>query len=313
MNPRGTTIHRSLAAIERRGAVLVLGNFDGVHLGHRALIGAARERADALGCGLIAATFFPPAKVLFAGAQFLSSETEKAQLLAEAGVDEVVVIPFDPTFAGTPAEHFAQDLAGSQPALVMVGEDFRFGRNRTGGLDLLRHHLPHLEVVPLELVAGEVAKSTAIRTALADADVARAERLLGAPYRVHGLVVQGEQRGRTLGYPTLNLETHPRKLLPPGVFAVWVDTPAGRFGGMANVGPRPTFPDSVPALEAHLFDVALDLYERQVTVHLLTHLRPPQRFGSLAALQAQLGDDARAARVALAARDANAIPLPESL
>jgi riboflavin kinase / FMN adenylyltransferase len=302
--------HRTLAGIERSGAVLVLGNFDGVHRGHRALISRARGRADDLGTTVVAATFFPPAKVLFAGAYFLSSEQEKAQLLAEAGADEVVVIPFHPTFAATPPEAFSAELARAEPALVMVGEDFRFGRGRSGGLDLLRASLPHLEVIPLELVAGEVAKSSAIREALTEADLTRAERLLGTPYRVHGRVVRGEQRGRTIGYPTLNLETHARKLLPPGVFAVWVDTPAGRFGGMANVGPRPTFPDAVPALEAHLFDVDLDLYERFVTVHLIAHLRPPQRFAGLLALQAQLAADARAARVALAQRHTRGEPDP---
>ena len=291
--------HRSLAALERRGAVWVLGNFDGVHRGHRALIGRARARADELGTAVVAATFFPPAKVLFGDAYFLSSEQEKAQLLAEAGADEVVVIPFDPIFAATPPEVFSAELARAQPALVMVGEDFRFGRGRSGGLDLLRSDLPHLEVMPLEWVAGEVAKSSAIRAALAAADVVRAERLLGAPYRVRGRVVRGEQRGRTIGYPTLNLETHERKLLPPGVFAVWVDTPAGRFGGMANVGPRPTFPDAAPALEANLFDVDLDLYERSVTVHLMAHLRLPQRFAGLPALRAQLAIDATTARAAL--------------
>lgn len=306
--PISVPTHRTLANIEKPGSVLVLGNFDGVHVGHRALIRQARARADALHSRLVIATFFPPAKVLFGGALFLSSEAEKASLLAEAGADEVVVIPFDRFFAATPPEQFVAALARAKPALVMVGEDFRFGRDRAGGLDLLRAELAHLEVVPLALVAGEVAKSSAIREALVAADVVRAERLLGAPYRVRGRVVRGEQRGRNIGYPTLNLETAAQKLLPPGVFAVWVDTPAGRFNGMANVGPRPTFPDAAPALEAHLFDADVDLYTQLVTVHLLAHLRPPSRFAGLAALQAQLARDAVAARAALAYRATGADP-----
>jgi len=297
-------LHRTLAGIERRGTVMAVGNFDGVHLGHRALLGRARGRADELGVALVAVSFFPPAKVLFGDARFLSSESEKAALLSEAGASEVVVIPFDRAFAATPPEDFAAAIAATRPAVVVVGEDFRFGRGRAGGLDLLRATLAHIEVVPLELTAGEVTKSSLIREALEAADVARAERLLGLPYRVSGRVVRGDQRGRTIGFPTLNVETDARKALPIGVFAVVVDTPAGRFDGVANVGPRPTYPDGAPALEAHLFDTDLDLYGRRVTVHLLDHLRGPRRFAGLAELRAQIAHDAQAARARIAARRA---------
>jgi riboflavin kinase / FMN adenylyltransferase len=247
-------------------------------------------------------SFFPPAKVLFARAQFLTTEREKHALLVEAGADAVVVVPFDRAFAATPATDFTAALAAVGPAMVVVGEDFRFGRAREGGLDRLRAAVPHLEVVALELADGVVAKSSAIRAALAAGDVELAERFLGAPYRITGEVVRGDQRGRTLGFPTANVATDPRKSLPIGVFAVAVDTPAGRFGGMANVGPRPTFPDGAPALEAHLFDADVDLYGREVTVHVLARLRPPRRFEGLDALTAQLHRDAADARAALAAR-----------
>jgi len=302
VDDQDVVLHRTLAGIERRGTVIALGNFDGVHLGHRALLARAREHADELGVALVAVSFFPPAKVLFGDARFLTSETEKAALLTEAGASEVVVIPFDRAFAATPPDAFADAVAATAPAVVVVGEDFRFGRARSGGLDLLRATLPHLEVVPLELTAGEVTKSSLIREALAAADVARAEQLLGLPYRVTGLVGRGDRRGRTIGFPTLNVGTDPRKALPIGVFAVVVDTPAGRFDGVANVGPRPTFPDGAPALEAHLFGTDLDLYDRRVTVHLLEHLRAPRRFDGLEALRSQLALDARAARSALASR-----------
>jgi riboflavin kinase / FMN adenylyltransferase len=295
-------LHRSLAEIERAGAVVALGNFDGVHVGHRALLAHARARADELGAPLVVVSFFPPAKVLFAKAQFLTTEEEKRALLAEAGADAVVVVPFDRAFATTPATDFTAALAAVGPAMVVVGEDFRFGRAREGGLDLLRAAVPHLEVVALELSDGVVAKSSAIRDALAAGDVEGAERLLGAPYRVSGRVVRGDQRGRTLGFPTANVATDGRKALPIGVFAVAVDTPAGRFGGMANVGPRPTFPDGAPALEVHLFDADVDLYDRVVTVHLLTRLRPPRRFDGPEALVAQLRRDEEAARALLSAR-----------
>ncbi|MFN2322490.1 MAG: riboflavin biosynthesis protein RibF [Trueperaceae bacterium] len=298
---RAVALRRAVADVAARRAVLALGNFDGVHLGHRALLTLAGTRARSLDAPLVVVSFFPPAKVLFGDARFLASETEKHALLREAGADEVAIVPFTRAFATTPPEAFVADLAALAPQLIVVGEDFRFGQGRTGGLDQLRAAADHLEVVPLELVGDEVVKSSAVRAALAAGDVARATHLLGAPYRVQGPVARGDQRGRTIGFPTLNVATDPRKALPIGVFAVRVDTPLGRYGGMANVGPRPTFPDGAPALEAHLFDVDLDLYGRDVTVHLLTRLRSPQRFDSVAALQEQLERDAAAARVALAA------------
>ncbi len=299
-DPGSVPLRRSLTEATTRQAVIALGNFDGVHVGHRALLAMAATRASELGTGLLVVSFFPPAKVLFGDAQFLTSEAEKHALLAEVGATEVVVVPFTHAFAATPPEDFARAIAGLDPQVVVVGEDFRFGRARAGGLDLLRTATAHLEVVPLELVGGVVVKSSSIRTALAEGDVARAEALLGAPYRVHGTVVTGDRRGRTIGFPTANLLTDPRKALPVGVFAVQVDTPSGRFGGMANVGPRPTFPDAAPTLEAHLFDVDVALEGRAITVHLRTHLRPPRRFDGVDALRRQLSQDATDARAALA-------------
>jgi riboflavin kinase/FMN adenylyltransferase len=296
----GVPLRRALADVAATSSVVALGNFDGVHVGHRALLAEARERANALGAPLVVVSFFPPAKVLFGDARFLTSEAEKHALLVEMGADEVAIVPFTRAFAATPAATFAGELAARSPRVVVVGEDFRFGRDRAGGLDLLRTATEHLEVVPLELAGGEVVKSSAVRLALAEGDVARATHLLGAPYRVHGPVVLGDQRGRTLGFPTANVATDPLKALPIGVFAVRVDTPFGRYGGMANVGPRPTFPDGAPSLEAHLFDVDLDLYGRSITVHLIAHLRAPRRFEGIDDLRAQLARDALDARAALA-------------
>jgi riboflavin kinase/FMN adenylyltransferase len=304
-------LRRSLADVVATGAVVALGNFDGVHLGHRALLALARERADELAVPLVVVSFFPPAKVLFGDARYLTSEAEKHALLAEVGADEVAIVPFTRAFAATPAAAFAGELAARAPRVVVVGEDFRFGRDRAGGLDLLRTATEHLEVVPLELAGGEVVKSSAVRLALAEGDVARASHLLGAPYRVHGPVVLGHQRGRTLGFPTANVATDPLKALPIGVFAVRVDTPFGRHGGMANVGPRPTFPDGAPALEAHLFDVDLDLYDHAITVHLIARLRAPRRFAGLDDLRAQLERDALDARAALE-RDTPAALAPDA-
>lgn len=294
----------ALAQLRSRRPVLALGNFDGVHLGHRRLLSLARQRADQLAAPLLVLSFFPPAKVLFGGAPYLNSADEKRALLAEVGADEVLVLPFDHELATTPADDFARLLSELAPCLLVVGEDFRFGRDRAGGLDLLRQSVSHLEVVALELVGAEVAKSSAIREALAAGDLGRAEALLGAPYRISGLVQHGDRRGRLLGYPTANLLSDARKALPLGVFAVAVDTPQGRYGGMANLGTRPTFQDDATLVEAHLFDTTLDLYGQPITVHLLGALRSSRRFDGLEALKAQLALDEAAAREVLQGRGA---------
>lgn len=294
----------ALARLHGRRPVVALGNFDGVHLGHRRLLSLARERADQLAAPLLVISFFPPAKVLFGGAPYLSSAEEKRALLLEVGADEVAILPFDHELAATPAEDFAGLLSALAPCLLVVGEDFRFGHDRAGGLDLLRRSVQHLEVVALELVGTEVAKSSAIREALLGGDLPRAEALLGAPYRISGLVQHGDQRGRLLGYPTANLHVDPGKALPLGVFAVAVDTPRRRHGGMANLGTRPTVGDGATLVEAHLFGTAMDLYDQPITVHLLAFLRASRRFDGLEALKAQLTVDESAARQAGLARGA---------
>lgn len=297
---RSSALER-LAEVGQAGATVVLGNFDGVHCGHRALIAAARQRAAGGQSPLVAVSFFPPAKVLFSGESYLTDPTEKAELLKEAGADRVVILPFDRTFAATPPERFAAALALQAPQRVVIGEDFRFGRDRAGGPATLEAAGLRVEVLELLAVGGILAKSSAIREALARADLAQAEALLGAPYRIRGSVEQGFQRGRLLGYPTLNVATAPGKMLPLGVFAVRVTTPHGRFGGMANIGPRPTFPEAPPALEAHLFDVDLDLYGAVVSVELIAWVRQQQRFDGLEALTAQLARDEAEARALLGA------------
>jgi riboflavin kinase/FMN adenylyltransferase len=297
-----STAAQGLQQVAQRGAVLVLGNFDGVHLGHRALVGRGREVASARGVDLVAVTFFPPAKVLFGSEPFLSDPIEKSELLREAGADQVVIIPFDRGFAATPPERFAAMLADLQPTLVVIGEDFRFGRDRGGGTEALQAAGIAVDILPLVEVAGTTAKSSAIREALARADLKRAEELLGGPYRIRGEVEYGFQRGRSLGYPTLNVQTKKGKMLPIGVFAVRVDTPQGRFDGMANIGPRPTFPDAPPALEAHLFDANLDLYGAPVVVELRAFVREQQRFDGIDQLRAALACDEQRARQLLASQ-----------
>jgi riboflavin kinase / FMN adenylyltransferase len=303
-----------LHEVRTRGAVVALGNFDGVHVGHRALLARAADLARREGAPWVVVSFFPPAKVLFGGAAFLASRDEKAVLLRELGADEIVIVPFDHEFAATPAESFVAALAALEPAALVVGEDFRFGRVRGGTTEDLGRAAPRVEVLRLVSLGGEVVKSSTVRAALEADDVAGANRLLGASYLVVGEVTEGARRGRTIGVPTANVMAAPGKALPSGVFAVTVDVPAGvadaggapaphgarRYGGMANVGARPSFEGPPPSLEAHLFDFAGDLYGRTVAVRLIARLRGQQRFDGLEALRAQLARDADAARSALA-------------
>ncbi len=300
-------LRRDLADVTSVGPVVALGTFDGVHRGHRALLQRAAEVARELQRPWFPLAFFPPPKTLLTGHPFLSSEVEKHVLLHEAGVasglapNEIAILPFDARFAATPAHAFVAALAGLQPSAVVVGEDFRFGSRRGGSAQDLVHCGARLEVLPLVAVGDEVVKSSVIRDALETGDVERAAWLLGAPYRVIGEVVVGNRRGRTIGVPTANVALDPRKALTTGVFVVEADLPDGsRRGGMANLGPRPSFDDPATSLEVHLFDWNGDLYGRALSVHVLARLRGQQRFDGLDALLAQLQRDEAAARARLA-------------
>ncbi len=286
--------------LDVRGGVLAIGNFDGVHRGHRALLDRMRRWADEEGRPSAVVTFFPPAKVLFRGASYLSSRQEKIELLRPFGPDAIAVVPFTHDYARTDKEAFLAELAELRPRAVVVGEDFRFGRHRAGGLDDLQHVPERLEVFGLRLDGDAPISSSRIREHLAAGEIEAANRLLGEPYLAIGTVTAGDRRGRTIGVPTANLELPPEKALPLGVFAVRADTPHGTFGGMANVGPRPSFPDGAPRLEAHLFDFAGDLYDAALQVRFLTRLRGQRRFDGLDDLKAQLDADRAAARRALA-------------
>ncbi len=281
-----------------RGAVVSIGNFDGVHVGHRELLSEMYGRAESRGRPAVVVTFFPPAKVFFTGADYLSTAEEKRQLLQEFGPGAIVTIPFDEQFSQTSKQQFLDDLALLRPSTVVVGADFRFGRGRAGSVNDLAQVAP---VQPIELVnvGGTPVGSSRIRELLAAGSVEAARTLLGQPYLARGRVVAGQRRGRTLGFPTANLALPARKALPPGVFAVHVDAPTGRYGGMANVGPRPTFPDEPPSLEVHLFGFDGDLYDEEIVVYFYTKLRDQVRFASIADLKAQLEADKRLARVRL--------------
>ncbi|MBS3934209.1 MAG: riboflavin biosynthesis protein RibF [Truepera sp.] len=292
---------RNLEALKLRDCILCIGNFDGVHLGHQLLLAHMQSEARQ-GHASAVITFDPPAKVVFSDEKYLTSLEEKLLLIAPFQPAAVVAIPFDHEYARTDKAVFLAQLRALSPHTVIVGEDFRFGHQRAGGLDDLSHITHKLEVFGMKRLDGVAVKSSHIRQLLQAGRVEEAKRFLGHPYLAIGPVIKGDQRGRQLGFPTANVALPPPKALPLGVFAVSVETPQGRFGGMANVGPRPSFPAEPPALEVHLFDFEGDLYGQQLTVWFEGFIRQQQRFFSLDELKSRLAYDAEQAKALLARR-----------
>lgn len=293
------------------GSVVTVGTFDGVHLGHRDILRRVSDRAKESGLPGLLVTFRPhPLEVVnqSAAPMLLTPDAEQRDALADSGPLLVVVLPFTPTLAGYSAEQFVVELLQRRYRMreLVIGHDHGLGRGRQGDATILASIGAErgfiVDVVPPTLdAAGVPISSSAIRTSIAHGELERARRDLGRPYGFRGTVVPGDQRGRALGYPTLNVQlSAPRKLLPPiGVYAVRAQTARGVFGGMMNLGPRPTFGDLTPTLEVHLFDVSGDWYGEAVSIDLISRLRDTVKFDGLDALVAQLGRDAAAARIAL--------------
>jgi len=293
------------------GTAVTVGTFDGVHRGHFDVIARLVARARARGLRSLAITFDPhPLEVVnpAAAPPLLTVGFEKLEVLAETGLDYLAVIRFTPDVAALSAEAFVDEVLVARFRMqdLLVGHDHGFGRQRAGNPAVLQtlgraRGFAVTVVEPVATADGRWVSSTAIRRAVAGGDLPLAAELLGRPYSIAGTVVHGEQRGRTLGFPTLNLSSpSPRKLLPPdGVYAVRVQTPRGAFGGMMSLGPRPTFGDHARTLEAYLFDVSGDFYGDYVRVDVLQRLREIETFSSPAALVARIRADEIAARAAL--------------
>jgi riboflavin kinase/FMN adenylyltransferase len=291
--------------------VVTIGNFDGVHLGHRVILERVRQRARELGAQAVAVTFNPhPVKVLRpeVNLPLLTTQEQKLKLLGEAGLDAVVVLPFSLEFAALPArefvrQYFCERLRARE---VVVGHDYCFGRGREGNIDLLKEmgvvHGFTVQVVWAVEVQGAVVSSSLIRAMLRLGKVTEAGRLLGRPYGVAGRVVTGKGRGaKLLGVPTANILT-PNELLPAsGIYAVWVRRDEAILPGVANIGTCPTFENNELSLEVHLLEFSGDLYDEGLEVQFVARLREEQRFPSLEALAAQIHADIVAARQVLAA------------
>jgi riboflavin kinase / FMN adenylyltransferase len=290
--------------------VLAIGNFDGVHLGHGAVLKEAQRLAQRLGRKLVALTFEPHPRSFFRPEEPVFRLTplhEKAMALAMAGADATLALRFDASVAGLSAEAFVDELLvrACGAAGVVVGHDFHFGKGRAGTAEMLQERLESLGVacaiVTPHLLAGELVSSRAIRAALAKGDVAIAAALLGRPWQVTASVEHGDKRGRELGFPTANLHLSPETGLRHGIYAVRAMVDGKTHNAIASFGRRPTFDDGRPKLEVMLFDFAGDLYGKPLSVDLIAWIRGEERFDSIKALVAQMNRDCALARQLLEA------------
>lgn len=292
--------------------MVTVGTFDGVHRGHHLVLERTADAARDAELVSVALTFEPhPLDVVnpSAAPPLLTLHDEKLELLAQTTVDYVVVLPFTPELAAKTPEEFVRDVLMRRFDMrsLYIGHDHGFGRGRAGDVESLRmiggrHGFPVTAIDAVRGSDGTPISSTGIRRALAHGDLARAQDGLGRRYAFAGRVARGEGRGRDLGYPTLNVELGSRrKLLPPhGVYAVLVTSARGSYGGMMNLGPRPTFGDDNVGLEVHAFDAAGDWYGAFVKVEFVARLRDTIRFSGPEALVAQLEIDAAQARALVA-------------
>ena len=287
---------------------IAIGVFDGVHIGHRALMRQTAARAKQQGGRAIAATFDPlPIQALAPGAppSALSDVDERTRLLQEAGANDIVIFHFTKEFAALTADEFVRRLTSAgEVRQILVGEDFQFGHDRGGDVRTLaaagsRFGFEVVVATPVKL-DGEVVSSTRIRNALLVGDVESAARLLGRPYSVRGTVVRGDQRGRALGFPTMNLAVPRERLLPrDGIYALWATVSGQRVPAAASLGVRPTFGGGDRVLEAYLLDWSGDAYGDRIEAAFVKRLRDELRFASAAELSAQIAHDVEETRKAL--------------
>jgi riboflavin kinase/FMN adenylyltransferase len=286
---------------------LAIGVFDGVHLGHQAVISTSAKHAKEAGGTAVVVTFDPhPAKVLRPNSapHLLTATRHKIALIRDLGVAHLLVLHFDRAFAATAPEEFVEQLvANSRPLQeICVGHEWSFGKGRAGNLSLLKQlgQTDNFNVVGVRAVTvnGEVVSSTAIRKAVEEGNLTKATQMLGREYTILGTVVAGEKLGRKLGFPTANLSAHSEQFPPNGVYVAEVRLAGTLHRGVANLGYRPTVTagQSERLLELHLFDLERDIYGEEMEVRFLRYLRPEQKFADVGALKAQITLDVEAAR-----------------
>lgn len=304
-----TRLVRSLYNVTpaKQGGVMTIGNFDGVHIGHQQLLANVIAKARELRAPSLVMTFEPHPFEFFAGDNLtiprITRMREKFCALADCGVDNVIIIPFNQKLANISASDFSTQIIGAtlQPRHLVIGDDFRFGHQRQGDFALLQETGARsgfsVEATPTVLVDGERVSSTRVRQALASGDHALVKRLLGHPYTMLGRIRRGDQRGRQFGFPTANIYLHRRLTPVRGVYTVYVhgvgDHP---WPGVANIGTRPTIDGTRTLLEVHLLDFDQEIYGRYVKVEFCEKLREEVRYPSVELLKEQIARDVLAAR-----------------
>lgn len=302
---------RHLPTIHDRATAVAIGNFDGVHLGHLAVIGAMQEAANAQTLVPSVLTFEPHPRRFFTKESALfriERVRDKLTHLRAANVARVYMPRFDATFASMSAENFLDEVLLKQlgAKVVVTGENFAFGNKRRGDSTMLKNwgnaHGVRVITLPPVTMDGEICSSSAIRTAIAAGNVAHAAKMLGRAYRLSGRVVHGQARGRTIGFPTANVALSPNLITPSfGVYAVRATCDGVMFDGVANFGIRPTVSvEKRPTLEVYLFDTLQEIYGKILHVDFVDKLRDEMKFDGLDALKSQIAKDCAAARLALA-------------
>jgi riboflavin kinase/FMN adenylyltransferase len=302
-------ILRSISELaELRGPLfLAIGVFDGVHLGHQAVISTSAQHAKEAGGTAVVVTFDPhPVKVLRPNnaPHLLTATRHKIALIRDLGVAHLLVLHFDRAFAATSPEDFVRQLVEHSKPLreICVGHEWSFGKGRAGNLALLKElgGASGFSVIGVEAVKvnGEVVSSTAIRQAVAEGHLVKATQMLGREYTILGTVIRGEQLGRKLGFPTANLSAHSEQFPPDGVYVAEARLGGALYRGVANLGHRPTVSSgkSERLLELYLFDLDREIYGEEMEVRFLRYLRPEQKFADLEALKAQIAADVQQAR-----------------
>ncbi|MEX1062784.1 MAG: bifunctional riboflavin kinase/FAD synthetase [Balneolaceae bacterium] len=291
-------------AVRKKNSVITVGTFDGVHAGHRVLIGKVVEKAGRRQGRSVIVTFDPHPRDIInpgkSGIKLLSTLEERCELLAEIGIDEMIVIPFDRDFSLLSSETFVRDVIWKQIGVseFVIGYDHQFGRNREGTIETVQGLAGELDfevyVVSRQEVGDNIVSSTAIRQAIQqEGDVRLATTLLKRAYLLNGTVIHGDKRGKRIGYPTANIRPeHPKKVIPKnGVYAVVVRVAGEYYKGMMNIGIRPTFEGDTETLEVHLFDFDRDIYGSTIQIRFIQRIREEKAFDGIEDLKRQLNID----------------------
>jgi riboflavin kinase/FMN adenylyltransferase len=293
-------------------AVITIGNFDGVHIGHQALFHEVIERADAINGTSIAMTFEPhPIRVLKQNGHppLITLYDQKVELIEKSGIDVLIVVPFTKEFAAITAKEYVLDILIKRigARVIVVGEDYTFGKNREGNINLLRSYAEALDIqvevvnwIPISNKSRKRISSTRIRKLVMDGRVRNAQKLLGRHYQIKGEVVAGRNRGgKLLGFPTANINLHDELCPKPGVYAVTVESMGSIFKGVANIGYSPTFDDHEFTVEAHILDFDTNIYGQTIRVNFVQRIRDEIKFSSITELSDQITQDVAFARRAL--------------